>query len=83
MESNDSGDERQRKWLDVALATRQFEIDLFWKRALFFGGFIAAAFVALGTIEGKSPTLSLLASGLGIAITLAFLLPALGAPGFG
>jgi hypothetical protein len=67
-------DDRQRKWFEVALATRQFEIDLFWKRALFFWGFIAAAFVALGTLEGKSPVLSLLVSGFGMVCSLAWTL---------
>jgi hypothetical protein len=72
MENNDRERERQRKWFDVAVATRQFEIDLYWRRALFFWGFIAAAFVAFGTLEGKSPALSLLVSGFGMVCSLAW-----------
>jgi hypothetical protein len=75
METTDvSEHNRQKKWFEVAVATRQFEIDLFWKRALFFWGFIATAFVALGTLEGKSPTLSLLVSGFGMVCSLAWTL---------
>jgi hypothetical protein len=33
-----------RKKYDIAIATRNFEIELFWKRALFFWGFIALTF---------------------------------------
>jgi len=44
------------KQYDVALATRNFEIELFWKRSLFFWGFIASAFVGYATLEqAKSP----------------------------
>jgi hypothetical protein len=42
------------KRLDLAVQTRNFEIELFWKRSLFFWGFIAAAFggyAALRTIK--------------------------------
>jgi len=58
--------ERQRKRFDTALATRQFEIELFWKRSLFFWGFIATAFVAVAALEGKSRVLSTLVSGFGL-----------------
>lgn len=33
------------KRFDVSLQTRNLEIDLFWKRSLFFWGFISAAFI--------------------------------------
>jgi hypothetical protein len=32
MASDNLEHERQQKWFDAALATRQFEIELFWKR---------------------------------------------------
>ncbi len=70
-----SPEERQNlKRFDAALATRQFEIDLFWKRALFFWGFIGAAFVAVAAVEGKSPVLSLLVSGFGMVCSLGWTL---------
>jgi hypothetical protein len=45
-ETEKRGLERRDKLFDVALATRNFEIELLWKRSLFFWGFIAAAFIA-------------------------------------
>ena len=66
--------ERCRKRFDTALATRQFEIDLFWRRALFFWGFIAAALVALATLKGQDQVLSLLVSGFGMVCSLAWTL---------
>ena len=66
--------DRKRKRFEAALATRQFEIDLFWKRSLFFWGFIAASFVALATLEGKQPALSLLVSGFGMVCSLGWTL---------
>ena len=49
-----SGNEdlKKAKRYDVSLQTRNFEIDLFWKRALFFWGFIAAAFIAFAAFSG-------------------------------
>ena len=41
------------KRYDIALETRKFEIELFWKRSLFFWGFIAAAFVAFAAFSGE------------------------------
>jgi len=41
---------KELKRFDASFATRQFEIDLFWKRSLFFWGFIAAAFVAVAEL---------------------------------
>ncbi|MFA0604933.1 hypothetical protein [Vibrio amylolyticus] len=39
----------------IAIETRNFEIDLYWKRSLFFWGFIATAFISYGslTVESK------------------------------
>lgn len=47
-------EQRNLKRFDAALATRQFEIDLYWKRSLFFWGFIGAAFVAVAAVEGRA-----------------------------
>jgi hypothetical protein len=48
---------RKEKCFDVALQTRNFEIDLFWKRSLFFWGFIAAAFTAYSLVSKSHPNL--------------------------
>ena len=70
-----SPDERRElKRFDAALATRQFEIDLFWKRSLFFWGFIVAAFVAVAALEGKSRALSVIVSGFGMVCSLGWTL---------
>lgn len=66
--------ERDAKRFDVAFHTRQFEIDLFWKRSLFFWGFIGAAFVAIGALKGDAPGLSLLVSSFGFICSLAWTL---------
>lgn len=58
----------------TALTTRQSEIDLFWKRSLFFWGFIAASFVAVVALEGKSHILSLVVSGFGMVCSLGWTL---------
>jgi hypothetical protein len=62
------------KRFDAALQTRQFEIDMFWKRSLFFWGFIGAAFVAVGTLKYDQPALSLLVSSFGLVCSLAWTL---------
>jgi hypothetical protein len=41
------------KRLDISIQIRNFEIDLFWKRALFFWGFIASAFVGYAALRGS------------------------------
>lgn len=63
----------------VALDTRKFEIELYWKRATYFWTFIAAAFAAYGLIEkiGSAPDrhfLQFLTSCLGFMLSLAWLL---------
>ncbi len=51
---------------DAAIRAREFEIDLFWKRALFFWGFLAAAFVALAATHQKSPRLAVVVASFGM-----------------
>lgn len=70
MEDTEHSFERLR----IALEARQLEIGLFWQRALFFWGFIAAAFVAYATALQKSTSLLLLISGFGLVCSLAFTL---------
>jgi len=69
--------DRQKKRYDVSLDTRKFEIDLFWKRALFFWGFIASAFVAYAAFSKDrpdSPTISLLISLFGLVCSFSWTL---------
>jgi hypothetical protein len=40
-----TSDDPDKRRFEVALKTRNFEIDLFWKRSFFFWRFISAAFV--------------------------------------
>ena len=46
--------ETQQRWAThrykFAAKARETELDLFWRRALFFWGFIGAAFVAFATL---------------------------------
>lgn len=42
--------ERLEKSLEIAIENRQFEIDLLWKRATLFWGFIAALFIAVAAL---------------------------------
>jgi hypothetical protein len=65
--------EKDSRRFDAALQTRQFEIDLFWKRSLFFWGFIAAAFVAVSTLKDEH-MLVLLVSGFGLVCSFAWTL---------
>lgn len=44
--------ERMKKRYDVSLDTRKLEIELFWKRSLFFWGFIASSFIAFAAFSG-------------------------------
>jgi hypothetical protein len=61
----------------TALDTRKFEIDLFWKRSLFFWGFIAAAFVGYAAFSGdktNNPNLRLLISLFGLVCSFCWTL---------
>ena len=44
-------DELNQKRFDLSIQIRNLEIDLFWKRSLFFWGFIAAAFVGYAALR--------------------------------
>ena len=41
-----------REALDIALDTRKFEIELYWKRANYFVIIIGAIFIGFYTVEG-------------------------------
>jgi hypothetical protein len=46
--------EQRKEILKYAADVRKFEIDLFWRRSLFFWGFISAAFVAYGVLINEA-----------------------------
>lgn len=72
-----SDEKKEEKKYDVALDTRKFEIDLFWKRSIFFWGFIAAAFVAYATFSGdkaNNPHLRLLIALFGLVCSFCWTL---------
>jgi len=60
------------KKYDVALATRNFEIELFWKRSLFFWGFIASAFVGYATLVKEHLALAVLIACFGFVCSVAW-----------
>lgn len=55
----------QKQQFKTAVEVRKLEIELFWKRSLFFWGFIAAAFTGLLALIDKHETISFLVSGFG------------------
>ncbi|MBL0919023.1 MAG: hypothetical protein IBJ14_09980 [Hydrogenophaga sp.] len=71
-------DSRAGRALAFALDIRKFEIELYWKRATYFWGFIAAAFAAYALTyksgTAHEPWLSLLFSCLGIVFSWAWFL---------
>ncbi len=62
------------KKYDVALATRNFEIELFWKRSLFFWGFIASAFVGYATMFKQKSSLAIVIACFGFICSVAWAL---------
>jgi hypothetical protein len=62
------------KKYDIAIATRNFEIELFWKRSLFFWGFIAAAFIGYTTIIEFDRRLAIVIASFGFVCSFAWTL---------
>ena len=57
----------------ISIETRNFEIDLYWKRSLFFWGFIATAFLGYGSsllAEKPNHNLALLIACFGLVCSL-------------
>ena len=54
------------KAFDVALENRKFEIELFWRRSLFYWGFIATALIGYGTAKSLNSEHSVLFSLFGL-----------------
>jgi hypothetical protein len=62
------------KAFDVAHQNRLFEVDLFWKRALFFWGFIAVTFVGYVSVNKLHSNLSIIISVMGLFCSFAWAL---------
>jgi hypothetical protein len=60
------------KQFNISLETRNFEIDLFWKRSVFFWGFIASAFVGFATLYKNNIILSIIISCFGMVCSFAW-----------
>ncbi len=59
---------------NTALGLRNFEIELFWKRSLFFWGFIASTFVAYTYIFEKSSFIAFVIACFGFVCSVAWVL---------
>lgn len=58
----------------TSLDTRKFEIDLFWKRSLFFWGFIASAFIAFAALYKENSRYTIVIAGFGCICSLVWTL---------
>jgi hypothetical protein len=65
MASSDPLPSRKRAIFDAAIRAREFEIDLFWKRSLFFAGFLATAFAGVIATHGKNPRMAVVVASFG------------------
>lgn len=77
LKDNPKRAEELGKLLDRAYDIRKFEIGLFWQRALYFWGFIAASFTAYFLVADKyntSPHLKLMVTCMGFIFALSWLL---------
>lgn len=59
---------------EVAVQIRNFEIELFWKRSLFFWGFISAAFAGYAALREVGPDLGLVIACFGMVCSFAWTL---------
>jgi len=59
---------------EMAVQTRNFEIELFWKRSLFFWGFISVAFAAYASFRTHIPELAILFVCFGVVCSCAWTL---------
>jgi hypothetical protein len=65
-------EEIAEKRLDLSVQTRNFEIGLFWTRAIFFWGFISAAFVGYAALRQNSSELAIVIACFGTVCALAW-----------
>ncbi|HZQ82528.1 MAG TPA: hypothetical protein VFB25_11195 [Gaiellaceae bacterium] len=75
-ERADVGDSQaaDEKRLEIALATRAFEINLFWKRSIFFWGFISVAFVGYAALRNERSQLAIVVACFGMVCSSAWTL---------
>jgi hypothetical protein len=66
--------EMEEKRYDVSLQTRNFEIELFWKRTIFFWGFIAAAFGGYAALRNSDSDFAIVVACFGAVCSLAWAL---------
>jgi len=66
----DDEEKRLEKCLEIALDNRKLEIGLLWQRTLIFWGFVAALFVAVASVLGKSRGLAAALSIAGVVFSL-------------
>lgn len=64
-------DKIQNKY-NTSLDTRKLEIELFWKRSLFFWGFIGAAFIAYASFAKEGSNLALIIANFGVVCSFAW-----------
>lgn len=64
--------EKAKEAFEFAAKELRAEIALFWQRSLFFWGFIAAAFVAYGSMKGSGGDLTLAISCFGLVCGVAW-----------
>lgn len=67
-------DEQNEKRLDVSIQIRNLEIDLFWKRSLFFWGFIASAFIGYAALRNQQSDLAIVVACFGMVCSCAWAL---------
>jgi len=65
-------EEMRIKKYDTAILIRNFEIELFWKRSLFFWGFISSSFVGYATLSKTRPSLAILIACFGFVCSVAW-----------
>ena len=63
---------KKEKAYDTALATRNFEIELFWKRSIFFWGFIASSFVGYAALMKNTAGLAVVVASFGFVCSCAW-----------
>ncbi|MDP2854063.1 MAG: class I SAM-dependent methyltransferase [Smithellaceae bacterium] len=61
-----------KKAFDVAHDNRKFEIDMLWKRSIFYWGFIAASFIGFCATERLNSNLSIVFSAFGFMCSVAW-----------
>jgi hypothetical protein len=65
-------DDKNLKRLEISIQSRNMEIELFWKRSLFFWGFIASAFVGYAALRTQKSDLSMFLACFGMVCSCAW-----------